>query len=102
VKQFCNGALHACGVLENGTVECAGWGERGQLGTGDHLFDTLGRPVVGLTRAVQVTCGAAHTCALLETGDVRCWGAAESGQLGIGFVYTNYPAGISWPVAVPP
>jgi alpha-tubulin suppressor-like RCC1 family protein len=84
------GALHACALLDDGTIRC--WGDNlyGQLGLGhaDDVGDDEpadSEPTVRLRqRAVAVAAGSSHTCALLEDGSVRCWGINTGGQLGIG------------------
>ena len=77
------GELHACAVLEGGTVSCWGWNEAGQLGNGDRGAPTAqAQQVLGLSDAVAISGGYAHTCALHGDGTVSCWGSNEFYQLG--------------------
>jgi alpha-tubulin suppressor-like RCC1 family protein len=88
------GGVHACALLDDGTVRCWGYNGNGQLGLGhrngigdDEPADSA--PTVRLgQRAVAVAAGSYHTCALLDDGSVRCWGNNLSGQLGIGTTNT--------------
>jgi hypothetical protein len=93
VTQISAGDTHFCALLDNGTVECAGYGGSGQLGARNRLFCApTPVPVAGVTGVVQIAAGAHHTCALLDSGAVRCWGRDDVGQLGLGFVYTSHLA----------
>ena len=83
------GDLHACAVLDAGTVSCWGEGVDGRLGYGN-TADVGDRAAPGTKRvslgaaAVSVSVGNRHTCALLDTGVVRCWGFGGDGRLGNG------------------
>jgi hypothetical protein len=67
---------NVCVVLADGSVECKGDNDRGQLGNGttngstDHFVAVQGLP----TRAVSVALGFKFACASLENTDVWCWG----------------------------
>ena len=85
------GDVHACALLEAGTVKC--WGNGGALGQdtagsiGGQAGDmaSLGPVFLGAGRiAKAITAGSAHTCALLDDGSVKCWGANIWGELGLG------------------
>jgi alpha-tubulin suppressor-like RCC1 family protein len=88
------GAAHTCAILDNGQVECWGYGFNGQLGygnpanVGDTSTDTPGLvgPVnLGTGRtAVAISAAIAHTCAILDNGQVECWGYGGNGRLGYG------------------
>lgn len=93
------GELHGCMLLADGTVECWGLNERGQLGesqgnawlfSADPLPVTLPpvgtQPSAALSRVAHVATGpaSAHTCAVLEDETAWCWGANGSAQLGDG------------------
>lgn len=78
------GAFHTCALLTDGSVDCWGENESGQLGDGTRTSSTIPVPVSGLTDAVQVSAGSDDTCALLVGGTVDCWGQGTEGQLGNG------------------
>ncbi|CAM9513683.1 unnamed protein product [Ectocarpus fasciculatus] len=106
------GLFHTCAVLEDLSLRCFGggsalgvadlepgssvehgFGNFGQLGTGNN--ETLGdedgemgadlpKVDLGDNTVLQVAAGQSHTCVLLASGDVACWGFNEYGQLGLG------------------
>ena len=88
------GDLHACALLDDGSVKCWGAGVNGRLGTGDsssrgddpgELGDALPPVDLGPGRtATKISAGGAHTCAVLDDATVRCWGAGADGRLGLG------------------
>src|SRR2546425_583931 len=80
------GAFFSCVRLPDGTAQCTGRNQFGQLGNGDGTFTSSSVPVAvsGLTAATRVATGAEHACALLGDSTVRCWGAGDSGQRGDG------------------
>lgn len=80
------GDVHACALLESGSVQCWGGSELGQLGTGS--FESVDVPVdVVLPGTVMsLAAGSNFTCALIEGGEVMCWGENRDGQLGVGVV----------------
>ena len=86
------GQAHTCAILQNGQVECWGYGADGRLGyggtidVGEASTDEPGQvgPVnlgAGNT-AVAISAGGMHTCATLASGHVLCWGYGGDGQLG--------------------
>jgi alpha-tubulin suppressor-like RCC1 family protein len=86
------GFLHACALLEDGSVKCWGSNNHGQLGQGDTgprgaLPDSMGDALLPVSlgsgrTARQVAAGGYFSCALLDDGAVKCWGQNASGQLG--------------------
>jgi alpha-tubulin suppressor-like RCC1 family protein len=78
------GGAHACVVLDDGTVNCWGANDAGQIGDGTTQDRHWPVPVLGTTDARSVVAGGRHTCVLLKDTTVRCWGADEEGQLGDG------------------
>jgi alpha-tubulin suppressor-like RCC1 family protein len=86
------GSAHTCALLDDGSVECWGYGAYGRLGygntsnVGNSPTDTPGMvgPVnLGPGRiAVAITAGGMHTCARLDDGSIRCWGYGANGRLG--------------------
>ncbi|MCA1707062.1 MAG: RTX toxin, partial [Actinobacteria bacterium] len=94
------GEQHTCALLDDRSVRCWGFGERGSLGYGrdpaqsaapnigdDETPNTAGPVNLG-GPATAITAGGYHTCARLTDGSVRCWGMNFNGQLGYGSVQT--------------
>ncbi|MBN1655592.1 MAG: hypothetical protein JXA30_17630, partial [Deltaproteobacteria bacterium] len=82
VAQVALGDGHTCALLTNGTVQCWGDNEHGQLGDGSTTSSTSPKTVPGLSEVAQIACGDRATCALIKNGTVRCWGL-DCGGLGI-------------------
>ncbi len=85
---------HSCALLDNGSVKCWGFNNRGQLGQGhnrtlgdgpNEMGDNLPAIDLGTGRtATQIAAGSTHNCALLDNRRVKCWGWNAGGQLGLG------------------
>jgi Regulator of chromosome condensation (RCC1) repeat len=77
------GADHTCALLANGTVECWGYNDEGQLGNGTVTASNVPVAVNGLSGQVTaMAVGGAFSCALLSGGTVECWGGNYDGELG--------------------
>lgn len=80
------GGLHSCAILDEGSLECWGKNNFGQLGLGNTASQnnpatlSLGE---GRT-ASSISAGGNHSCAILDDSSVKCWGSNNNGQLGIG------------------
>ena len=80
-----------CVLLEDGAVQCWGFGELGTHGAG-HVMNLgddetpldFGPVDIGGAPAVQIAAGRYHVCALLADSALRCWGFNATGQLGYG------------------
>jgi alpha-tubulin suppressor-like RCC1 family protein len=83
VSSVATGANHAC-ALVRGQVQCWGWNEHGELGTGRKAEELLPTRVLLSpdVHAVAVAAGGDNTCIIASEGDVYCWGANGSKQLG--------------------
>ncbi|MDC0675300.1 RCC1 domain-containing protein [Nannocystis radixulma] len=93
------GDVHACALLEGGSVKCWGRGNVGQLGLGDvqirgdgpgEMGDAL--PAVDLGQGAVVkslALGGGHSCAILGTQELKCWGHNDRGQLGLGDTFNR-------------
>lgn len=82
----------SCGLKRNGTVQCWGTNDAGQLGLGDNVARgrkpedmgsnlkhlDLGLPVLALSHGSL----ANGICALFINHEIKCWGVGNSGQLG--------------------
>lgn len=84
VVQVAAGESHNCALLVDGTVQCWGNNEYGELGNG--TTETSWTPVktTGISNAVAVAAGWEYSCAVIRDGTVRCWGWNSGGQLGDG------------------
>lgn len=86
VRDLASGADHTCALMNDGTVQCWGSNEYGQLGDGQapdaQKFRATPAPVKGLTGAVSLACGSSGTCcAQLADKSLKCWGENSSGAL---------------------
>src|SRR3954466_2560467 len=77
------GFYHTCALLRDGTVQCWGDNDSGQIGN-TLAYSSVPVTVAGISNAVAVSAGAYHTCALLSDATARCWGRNTNGQLGDG------------------
>ena len=84
-------SFYTCALLDNGTVKCWGYNNKGQLGQdstanlGDQAGEMAALPAVNLgagRTATAISAGGSHTCAVLDNGTVKCWGNGASGRLG--------------------
>ena len=88
-----SGGYQNCAILDNASVKCWGYNNKGQLGIdnnttmGDGYGEMALLPVVNLgtgrTATAISTHGGQHSCALLDNASVKCWGRNLYGQLGI-------------------
>lgn len=98
VAQIAVGNGFVCARIRNGTVQCWGKNDSGQIGMATtNRCSEPARPdgtvpqVACSLRPVEVPCvsevadlavGLDHVCVLFRTGFVRCWGNGTRGQLG--------------------
>ena len=90
------GGLHTCVVVNDGTVECCGDNEYGQLGLEDLQDRNGSRAVPNLTQVASLGLGDATSCAVHDNGSVSCWGRNDFGQTGDGTLNHHFA-----PVVVP-
>ena len=93
------GGEYTCLRLPNGTVQCVGRNQFGQLANGTIDNSSVLGAVSGLTTATRLAAGDEFACALLADGTARCWGLGESGQRGDG-TFTTFSSQGERPVAV--
>ncbi len=90
------GFEHACAVLTDGTVQCWGHNNHGQLGNGSTSDSNTPVPVTGLAGVAQIAVADSATCALTSAGSVECWGDNIEGELGNGSTSdSNVPVQVS-------
>jgi alpha-tubulin suppressor-like RCC1 family protein len=82
------GAVSACVLLVDSTVECWGANETGQLGDGTTNTSLAPTKVVGLTGVTAISAGWYASCAVAG-GTVQCWGDDEYGELGNDMLFTE-------------
>ena len=97
------GTWHTCALLRDGTVQCWGENDNGQIGnTLSH--SNVPVTVAGISNAVAISTGTYHSCAVLTDGTTRCWGRNDDGQLGNGTtVNSSSPvqvSGLSGPIQI--
>ena len=78
------GGEYTCIRRPDGTAQCAGRNQFGQLGDGDVTDVPVLVQVAGLTTVARVIAGDEFACALLADGTAKCWGLGESGQRDVG------------------
>ena len=76
----------SCARMDNGTVQCWGANDYGQLGNGTFQDSANPVQVPGVTNVTQLagaTTGA-FICALITDGTIQCWGDNSTAQMGVG------------------
>ena len=68
-SRFVGASHHACALFRNGTIDC--WGD-------DENGEVSGHPSSG--GHITLTLGVKHSCALDVNGRIDCWGANDKGQ----------------------
>src|SRR5579872_3044814 len=80
---------HACALLADGTTQCWGNNDYGQLGNPSVSGNSaVPVPVGGLSPPSALPVRPLHTCAVLSNGTAQCWGRNDSGQVGDGTMNT--------------
>ena len=82
------GIKHTCAILDDDTLKCWGYNQRGQLGYGDTTDrsapDATAVVNLGAGRTAKaVSAGSSHTCAILDDDTLKCWGQGGS-SIGYG------------------
>jgi alpha-tubulin suppressor-like RCC1 family protein len=87
-RQITAGLSHSCAVFDEGTFQCWGGNEEGQLASGDTIARLAPNQIamsIAPGRAVmELSAGRQHTCALLDDRTLKCWGSNTYGQIGNG------------------
>ncbi len=83
--QVVAGGDHTCARFADGSAQCWGNGNTGELGDGVTAKSRYVPVVVsGLMGAAALAAGSFGTCARMTDGTVRCWGYNSDGQIGDG------------------
>jgi alpha-tubulin suppressor-like RCC1 family protein len=72
--QISAGFRHTCAVLGDGTAQCWGWNDVGQLGNGTTTNASAPVVALGLSGVAAITAGDGQSQALLADGTVWVWG----------------------------
>lgn len=81
------GGWVTCGLTDDGSAYCWGWGLHGALGIGRaRHFTGAAIPVrvTGGHRFSALAVGSGHACGLTGDGRAYCWGSDWYGELGVG------------------
>ncbi|MBU2511654.1 Ig-like domain-containing protein [bacterium] len=70
VNDISFGQSHICASLDNGKVNCMGWGGFGQLGNGYKEFSIIPVIVFGITESYQLSGLSLSTCSLDNNGSI--------------------------------
>jgi alpha-tubulin suppressor-like RCC1 family protein len=84
------GLEFTCSWRGDGSVDCWGENEEGQLGDGTLVARPEAEPV-DIDDVVEVVAGSWHACAIHGGGALSCWGRNDDGQVGSG-VPIFYPS----------
>jgi len=84
IKGLAAGGRHTCALLEDGSVQCWGANDHGQLGDGSTTGSAAPVLVHALPPAIEIRASDATTCARLANNTVACWGDNRSHQLANG------------------
>ena len=75
--------LSSCSLLTSGAIDCWGYNNDGELGSGNYTQTDSPVGVSGISTGVGVSGGYNGACSILSGGSVQCWGDNTYGQLGI-------------------
>jgi alpha-tubulin suppressor-like RCC1 family protein len=84
VRALFAGDDHTCALLLDGSMQCWGDNENGELGSGNAVFSNRAVPVSNMNDAYQGGGGREHSCVATNGGGVYCWGQNLASELGIG------------------
>ena len=75
------GTMFTCALLQDGSAQCWGDNESGQLGIGSQSNQAVltPQPVLGFSGATEIQAGGQRVCARLSAFPM-CWGKAPAGD----------------------
>ncbi|MFZ9697964.1 MAG: hypothetical protein ACO3C5_10085 [Ilumatobacteraceae bacterium] len=76
------GGFTTCVSLSNGTAQCWGRNQYGEVGDSTRTMRNTPTPVVGIADAIDLDAGVNHVCALRSVGRAQCWGRAGDDRTG--------------------
>jgi len=84
--QISSGYDSTCALFDDGSLQCWGSNDYGQLGIGSTTQSSSPQSLNSISHleASSVTVGNYFACANFHDGSPRCWGIGTSGQLGTG------------------
>jgi len=95
-QSLTGGFTLTCGVTTNGTGECWGSNNNGQLGNGSTTNSSTPQTVAGGHTFALVSAGHDHACGVLVGGAAYCWGLNGGGALGDGsFTSSMVPVAVA-------
>ena len=83
VAELNAGSYHTCARMTDGTVQCWGSNDVGQLGDGSQTLRAYAGGVTGVAGIVGIASGNSHVLAWGSAG-LKVWGRNDYGQLGVG------------------
>ena len=92
--QIAVGFESTCALFDDGSIQCWGNNNYGQLGIGSTTQSNSPQTLNSISHleATSIQVGTYFACALFHDGAPRCWGYGTSGQLGAGSnVNSNSP-----------
>ena len=82
VSELIAGGELPCARLEDGTVQCWGRNEYGQVGNGTNGHAFQPSTVINVANATAIASGVWRACAVIDNKTVKCWGNNVEGNLG--------------------
>ena len=76
------GGFTTCVSMSNGTAQCWGRNQYGEVGDATRVLRNTPTSVIGITDAVDIDAGVNHVCVLRSVGRAQCWGRAADGRTG--------------------
>ena len=76
------GGFTTCVAMSNGTAQCWGRNQYGEVGDGTRAVRNVPTAVTGVADAVDIDAGVNHTCIVRVTGRMQCWGRNIDGRAG--------------------
>jgi alpha-tubulin suppressor-like RCC1 family protein len=78
------GQNHTCGIRTDGSLECWGDNQFGNLGTGDRVAHSSPIRIGDQQDWLEISLDTFHSCAIDASSHLFCWGRNVEGQLGVG------------------